>query len=176
MSGLFPTELDGWSAATAASNTLPGWGNVTTVATGETGEALRVVLIDTRPERRDLVRHLVAGTGLAGTDIAEAATAAEAVELLDGEDRDLVVVEIQMPVSLGLETIAALRGHSSGVRIVVCSFHCDPATKALALAQGADAYFDKPVSSISLKTALLELLSRPARPVTQPTRRRRRRE
>src|SRR5712691_11220143 len=94
---------------------------------------LRVVLVDTRPERRQLVRHLVESTGLVATDIGEAANTAEAVELLDREDRDVVVVEIQMPVSQGLETIAALRSHSPGLRIVVCSFHCAPATKERAL-------------------------------------------
>ncbi|MGH8973370.1 MAG: response regulator [Acidimicrobiia bacterium] len=122
----------------------------------EGGDLLRVVVIDTRPERRLLVRHLVASTGVAATDIAEAANVEEAVELLDREDRDVVVVEIQMPVSLGLETVAALRNRSSGLRIVVCSFTCDAATKALALANGADAYLDKPVSAFSLKGLLLE--------------------
>jgi CheY-like chemotaxis protein len=131
---------------------------VTTVEAGESANGLRVVLVDNRPERRELVRHLVASTGLAATDIVEAADAAEAVGLLDREDRDVVVLEIQMPVSQGLETIAALRSRSSGLRIVVCSFHVDAATKTLALAQGADAYLDKPVSSASLKALFQDFL------------------
>jgi CheY-like chemotaxis protein len=132
---------------------------VTTVEAGESANGLRVVVVDSRPERRELVRHLVASTGLAATDIVEASNAAEAVGLLDGGDRDVVVVEIQMPVSEGLETIAALRSRSSELRIVVCSFHGAPSTKALALAQGADAYLDKPVSLASLKDLLQDFLS-----------------
>lgn len=112
-----------------------------------------MVVIDARPERRQLVRHLVESTGLAAAEIGEAADAAEAVELLR-EDRDVAVVEIQMPISQGLETIAALRTRSSGLRIVVCSFQGDPAVKESALAQGADAYLDKPVSAFSLKSVL----------------------
>jgi CheY-like chemotaxis protein len=127
---------------------------VSTLEHDEDGDLLRVVVIDARPERRQLVRHLVASTGLAATDIGEAADAAEAVELLHGRDRDVAVVEIQMPVSQGLETIAALRNHASGLRIVVCSFQADPAVKERALAHGADAYLDKPVSAFSLKTLL----------------------
>ena len=134
---------------------------MTTVEAGESGKALRVMLVDSRPERRELVRHLVASTGLAAAEIAEAANAAEAIALLDRGDRDVIVVEIQMPVSLGLETIAALRSRSSGLRIMVCSFHRDPATKALALAQGADAYLDKPVSSVLLKAVLREFFPEP---------------
>jgi CheY-like chemotaxis protein len=115
---------------------------------------LRVVLIDSRPDRRLLVRHLVESTGLVATDIGEASDAAEAVELLRSQDRDVAVVEIQMPISQGLETIAALRNRSPGLRIVVCSFERDPAVKEGALAHGADAYLDKPVSAFSMKTLL----------------------
>jgi CheY-like chemotaxis protein len=124
----------------------------TAEAAGETA-ALRMLLVDIRPERRQLFRNLVESTGLAGPDIGEAAGAAEAVELLEQQDRDVVFVEIQ-PVDEGLETIGVLRHLSSGVRIVVCSFHADPGTKERALAQGADVYLDKPVSSFRLTSVL----------------------
>jgi CheY-like chemotaxis protein len=127
---------------------------VSTFESTEAAGLLRVLLVDTRPERRELMRHLVQGTGLAGIDVGEAGSGAEAVELLDQADRDVAVVEVQMPVSEGLETIAALRGRSSALRIVVCSFHSDPATKALALGGGADVYLDKPVNSETFKSVL----------------------
>lgn len=134
---------------------------------------LRVLLVDTRPERRELIRHIVQGTGLAGLDVGEAGSGAEAVELLDRADRDVAVVEIQMPVNQGLETIAALRRRSSALRIVVCSFHGDPATKELALGGGADVYLDKPVSSESFKRVLRQFFPEArtvpdARPQEQP--------
>jgi CheY-like chemotaxis protein len=146
---------------------------VNTVEPAEDGTALRVIVVDTRPERRLLVRHLVESTGLAGPDIDEAGSAAEAIELLDHHDRDVAVVEIQMPVSEGLEAIAALRSRSPGLRIVVCSFRCDSATKEGALAQGADAFLDKPVSTFSLKAQLREFCPKPssgsqARPPEDP--------
>ena len=118
---------------------------------------LRVLLVDARPERRELIRHLVQGTGLAVADIGEAGSGEEAVALLDGGQPDVAVVEIQMPVSKGLEAIAALRRRSSALRIVVCSFHRDPATKELARDEGADLYLDKPVSSDSFARVLRQL-------------------
>src|SRR3990170_7061222 len=124
----------------------------TAVAAGGAA-APRLVLVDIRPERRLLLRNLVQRTGRAGPDSGEAASAAEAVELLEEQDRDVVFVEIQ-PVSEGLETIGVLRHQSSGVRIVVCSFHRDPGTKEQALAQGADVYLDKPISSFYLTNVL----------------------
>lgn len=127
---------------------------VRTIESTETTQPMRVMLVDVRPERRELIRHLVEGTGLTGLDVGEASSGAEAIELLDRAERDVAVVEIQMPVPEGLETIAALRRASSDLRIVVCSFHRDPATKELALGQGADVYLDKPVNSEALKSVL----------------------
>jgi CheY-like chemotaxis protein len=127
---------------------------VTTVEAGAGDPAFRVLLVDNRPERRELMRHLVAGTGLAAPEVIEAGTADDASALLDRDETDVAIVEIQMPVAVGLEAIATLRSHSPGLRIVVCSFHADPATKAQAAAHGADAYLDKPVSSLSLQAVL----------------------
>jgi CheY-like chemotaxis protein len=127
---------------------------VTTVEAGTANPAFRVLLVDNRPERRELMRHLVAGTGLAAPEVAEAGTADDASARLDRDETDVAIVEIQMPVTVGLEAIATLRSHSPGLRIVVCSFHGDPATKAQAAAHGADAYLDKPVSSLSLQAIL----------------------
>jgi len=128
------------------------------VTTGEalatSSAPLRVLIVDNRSDRRELMRHVVAATGLAAPEIAEASTAAEATARLDDGGCDVVLVEIQLPVDVGLETIAALRSQSPHARIVVCSFHGDEATKAQARADGADAYLDKPVSSRSLQEVL----------------------
>jgi len=127
----------------------------------EDTRGLRVLLVDIRPERRQLVRHLIESTGLAAPGIAEADDKARALELLDHYDADVVVLDIQMPVEEGLNTIAALRGRSPRLRIVVCSFHHEAATKARALAQGADAYLAKPVGAADLKRVLQRLSEEP---------------
>jgi CheY-like chemotaxis protein len=124
---------------------------VTTVeASAGDAAPLRVLIVDNRSDRRELMRHVVVGTGLAAPEIAEAGTAAEATAMLDGSASDVVLLEIQLPVTLGPETIAALRRHSPRSRIVVCLFHRDDATEARAQAEGADAYLDQPISSRSL--------------------------
>jgi DNA-binding NarL/FixJ family response regulator len=65
-----------------------------------------------------------------------------------------VVLEIQMPLEQGLDTITALRLVSPQPRIVVCSFHRDAATIQGALDRGADAYLTKPVNSADFKPFL----------------------
>ncbi|MGH9009666.1 MAG: response regulator [Acidimicrobiia bacterium] len=139
---------------------------MTTVEAAGGGPAFRVLIVDNRSDRRELMRHVVAGTGLAAPDVAEAATAEEATALLEVDGCDVVVVEIQLPVALGLETIATLRRHAPASRIVVCSFHQDEATKVRAQAEGADAYLDKPINSRSLHDVLCGLTAEP--PLERP--------
>jgi CheY-like chemotaxis protein len=126
-------------------------------------DALRAVLLDARSERRSLVRQILLGTGLPLADIAEVDDGPAALGVIAGRGADLVVLEIQLPVREGLATIAALRDRSPQLRIVVCSFHVEAATKELAFAAGADAYLDKPVRSMELRDAIVG--SRSERPL-----------
>ena len=116
-------------------------------------EDVRVVAVDSRSERRQVTRRLLERS-FRPTEIAEADSQAAAVELVDRCHPDVVVLEIQMPLEEGLDTIAALRRLSPRPRIVVCSFHRDAATIQGALDRGADAYLTKPASSAELRTAL----------------------
>jgi DNA-binding NarL/FixJ family response regulator len=84
----------------------------------------------------------------------EADDAAAALLLVDQHNADAVVLDIQMPIQQGLETIAALRGRFARLAIVVCSFHLDGATQERALAEGADVYLAKPISPRALNSAI----------------------
>lgn len=109
----------------------------------------QVVLIDARAERLAVMRALLEGGTLAAV-VGEAENEAGAVEVVGRTGADLAVIEIQMPVAAGLAVVAALRQHFPQLRIVVCSFHRDAATKQQALDNGADAYLAKPVDYAAL--------------------------
>lgn len=116
-------------------------------------EDVRVVAVDTRRERRQVIRQLLE-VSFKPEEIAEADSMAAAIELVDRYHPEVVVLEIQMPLGEGLDTITALRLLSPRRRIVVCSFRRDAATIQGALERGADAYLTKPISSTQLRTAL----------------------
>ena len=110
----------------------------------------RVVLIDPRQDRRALMRQLLeqsADLKIVGM----AASLAEAETQIRTEKATVAVVEIQMPVEDGLAAIASLRGQFPVLRIAVCSFHNDPATREAALVGGADAYLSKPPTARDLR-------------------------
>jgi DNA-binding NarL/FixJ family response regulator len=105
---------------------------------------VRVVLVDARPERLQVMRMLLDGSGLVSV-VGEAHTRNDAVEEVDRASADLVIVEIQMPVDEGLATVAALRHHFPAMRLIVCSFDQNATTRRLATENGADAYLGKPI-------------------------------
>jgi DNA-binding NarL/FixJ family response regulator len=114
---------------------------------------VRVVALDSRSERRQVLRRLLEHC-VEAQEIAEAHSRETAIALVGRCDPDVVVLEIAMPVAEGLDTITALRLMSPALRIVVCSFQRDAATVQAALDRGADAYVTKPAGSAELRTAL----------------------
>ena len=77
-----------------------------------------------------------------------------AVDAVGRLNANVVVLEIQLPVTQGLDTISALRDDFPDLRIVVCSFHQDASTKRSAMERGVDAYLVKPLSSRDLRQVL----------------------
>ena len=68
---------------------------------------IRVVLVDDEPPARRKLRHLLSSE----TDfvvVGEAASAAEAVEVLNRERPDVVFLDIQLPDATGFDVLAAL--------------------------------------------------------------------
>jgi len=114
---------------------------------------IRVVAVDSRDQRRQVMRRLLEHC-FQPAEIAEADSRAAAIELVDRCRPEVVVLEIQMPLEVGLDTIDALGRMSPRPRIVVCSFRHDAATVAAAVDRGADAYLAKPAGTADLRAAL----------------------
>ena len=114
----------------------------------------RVIVVDDKLDRRLLMRQVVEVNSELVAVVGFADSPTTAVESVDRLDATAVLVEIQIPVSEGMATIAALRYGHPTLRIVVCSFQHDAATTKAALAAGADAYVTKPVSSRDLTRLL----------------------
>ena len=114
----------------------------------------RVVLIDSRQERRAITSGLVERCALLHV-VGLTGTLSEAESQIRGAQADVAIVEIQLPVTQGLATISALRERFPELRIVVCSFHDDAATREAARTHGADGYLTKPVHVDELLGAVL---------------------
>ena len=117
---------------------------------------IKVLLVDTLSARLEVLRFLVESPGVDAQVVATAYDLATAVAAVEAEAPNLVLLEIQLPVELGLEILAGLHERFPQLRMLVCSFRGDSETQARALSAGATAYFVKPVTSTELRVAFAE--------------------
>jgi len=115
------------------------------------------ILIEDEPQIRRFVR---AALEAEGWQVFEAGTAQRG--LLDAGTRkpDLVVLDLGLPDSDGLEVIRDVRGWSA-VPIIVLSARSDEADKIAALDAGADDYLTKPFGTGELLARVRAALRRP---------------
>ena len=120
----------------------------------------RVLVIDDSLGVRQVVGSSL---GSAGFEVALAATGAEALEYLDGHRVDAIISDFVMPEIDGAELVRTIRDRGVTVPIVVLSGLATPRDQALAMAAGADLYFDKDdVRRGALAEALSDLIARAA--------------
>lgn len=150
--GLRPSEWTTAAAAYPAPLSLRGRMSVSSEILPD--PTCRVVLVDARTDRREVMRRMVEGDEATAILVGEADSAAAALTVVEQERADVVVVDIRMPVSEGLAIIAALRETFPELGILVCSFDLDAATVQSAMAQGADSCLAKPVRRPEVLAAL----------------------
>jgi DNA-binding NarL/FixJ family response regulator len=105
-------------------------------------EAIRVLLVDDHPLVRAGIRKVLeTRSGL--TVVGEAASGAEALQLIEAWEPDIVVLDLTMPDVDGLEVLDRLRGRSPGCRILVLTMHAEAEYIRRAIDAGADGYLLK---------------------------------
>jgi len=108
---------------------------------------LRILLAEDDPTNREAIWGLLKQHG---HDVVCAWDGQQALEMMEREHFDCVVMDISMPVMDGLEAMRAIREDSSRrghgkVPIVALTAHALDDARQAALAAGADAYLAKPV-------------------------------
>ncbi len=116
---------------------------------------LIAVVDDDEATRKSLRRLLVA----IGFDVETFASGTEFLASLGTQSPDSVLLDVHMPNLNGLEVQACLVATGYRIPVLFITAHYDPAARAKALADGAAAYFEKPVCKEVLMAALFKALS-----------------
>ncbi len=126
---------------------------------------LRVLLVEDNDFNRQVGVYLLHKQG---HRVSVACSGAEALERLEREPFDLVLMDLSMPGMDGLQTTAALRqresaGSASGcsgrhVPVVALTAHTTPEDHKRCLQAGMDGHLTKPLDSEQLRQLLVELL------------------
>src|SRR5690348_4840865 len=114
----------------------------------ERPKPVRVLLLEDEPDYAALVRHYLADSG---TQLACAATLAEALGELRHQDFDLVICDLNVPDSKGLDTLEGMAAATERM-IIVLTGDDAPALAAAALERGAyDFLHKKDLSAATLR-------------------------
>jgi DNA-binding response OmpR family regulator len=100
----------------------------------------RVLVVDDEADIRELVRELL---GRAGYDVVEAPNGSEALKVFYAQQPDFVILDVQMPVLDGWETLTRIR-EVSDVPVLMLTARAEELDKVRGLRAGADDYITKP--------------------------------
>jgi hypothetical protein len=123
--------------------------------------ALRVLVAEDHPINRKYVQTLLARLG---HDVTLRENGLLAAETAAGQDFDLVLMDMHMPVMDGLAATRAIRAlpHPRGaVRILALTADAYPQTREKAAQAGMDDFLAKPVQPAELQAALFRLFGGP---------------
>lgn len=104
---------------------------------------MRVLLVEDDPEDAELVREVLAEVPDFSCNVTHAWRFAEALEHLDQEKFDLVLLDLWLPDASGFDTLAGIRGRSPDLPVVVLTGLDDEAFGVDAVRHGAQAYLVK---------------------------------
>src|SRR5215813_6085968 len=117
---------------------------------------VRVVFVDDNPEARALVSTVLEA---AGAEVWLAASAAEALNILEKQDVEIVLTDIGMPMLDGYDFVMRLRELERGAnRVPICAIaltaHAGPDERRRALTGGFQGYLAKPIDPDELVRAV----------------------
>lgn len=116
-------------------------GEAPTFSESPTMPSVRILVIDDEPPIRKLLRMGLSSQRYA---VIEAANGRAALDVMDHEKVDLVILDLGLPDMKGHELLRIIRGRDDAVPVVVLSSRSDEAGKVEAFDLGADDYVTKP--------------------------------
>jgi PAS domain S-box-containing protein len=118
----------------------------------------RILVVDDLEENRELLRIM-----LKGHSIDQAASGAEALDLIAANAYDLVLMDVQMPGMDGKSATRIIRQEPAYAKlpVVAVSAHALPERVASFLAAGMDDYLAKPIDPGELEAIILKWTGRP---------------
>ncbi len=118
---------------------------------------MKILVVDDHAVVREGIRRLLAT--IAGAEIHEAATAQDALTLSRSVSPDVIVLDINLDGSSGLELLRRLKADNVAARIVMFTMHSEPSYAMRALKAGAAGYVSKSAEAGELVTAVKKIAS-----------------
>lgn len=121
--------------------------------------ATRILMIE---DDARLVEMVARDLGRSGLEVTSAGTATEGFARLAREPFDLVLLDLMLPDTDGLDVCRRLRASGSAVPVIMLTARGDPTDRVVGLELGADDYLGKPFDPRELLARIRAVLRRPA--------------
>ena len=118
----------------------------------------RILVVDDDPDLREFLRLMLTSMGF---EVTSAANGREALDVMDGHDPDLILLDMKMPVMNGWEFCRALERRDARPPIVVLTAAPDRAARAAEAR--ADGWLGKPFEYDELEATVRRFAPHPAR-------------
>ena len=125
---------------------------------GTLGNA-KILIVEDHPTMREAMRLVLEGEGF---DIDEAADGQAALDRVRADPPDLVFLDMNIPGSSGAEVLMQIKADpaTDGVKVIIVTADGEEGRER-AIGMGADEYFTKPFSPITLLQTVERVLSSP---------------
>ena len=122
---------------------------------------IRTLIVDDSSVMRKIVARALRQAGLELTEVHEAGSGTEGLELLKTKPVDLILSDINMPAMDGLEFVRQIRGQNlaPGVPVVMITTESSEEHVKQAIQAGAQGYIRKPFTAEQVKERVLPLVS-----------------
>jgi DNA-binding response OmpR family regulator len=156
-------ECSGWASGGAKAGAESEGGELKREPGGgidSTGhEPMRILLVEDDPEDAELVQEALGEVAGFAHTLARAWRFAEALELLERQTFDVVLLDLWLPDASGFDTLAGVRGRSPGMPVVVLTGMDDESFGIDAVRHGAHDYLvkgrvDGPALARSIRDAI----------------------
>ena len=104
---------------------------------------INLLLVEDNPGDARLIRELLKEVGLPGYQVTQAGHLSQALEAVAGQTFDIILTDLPLPDSRGLEAFRALRTAAPTTAVVVLSGVDDETLAVGAVREGAQDYLDK---------------------------------
>jgi len=106
----------------------------------------RILIVDDEKDIRDLIEIYLKNEGY---EVLKAGTGLEAIQMVEKEKVDLIILDIMMPVVNGIDACIKIR-EQHNTPIIMLSAKVEDIDKILGLSVGADDYLAKPFNPLEL--------------------------
>lgn len=119
-----------------------------------------ILIVDDEPQICTLLGEMLSEQGFT---CCPATSAAEAQQLLESREFRLVIMDIQMPGSSGLDLLAWIKRHRPDCKVILMTGASRREYLAQAIVLGAHEYIEKPFGNSELSEVVTRALSVPGR-------------